>query len=91
MEKTHHDEAYNMGHRLRLGAARRVAWRGCERGGVGSAIRNLPGATLRTVVKRQRLPVDVTAQRFAVNELHYDESAATLLGNIVDCANSGMI
>ena len=35
--------------------------------------------------------MDVTAQRFAVNELHGDEAATVLLADIIDRANARMI
>ena len=39
----------------------------------------------------ERLPTDMTAQCFAVHELHGDESSAVLLADVIDRANAGMI
>jgi hypothetical protein len=39
----------------------------------------------------KRLPLDVTSQRFVVNELHGDESSAVLLADVIDRANARMI
>src|SRR6185437_14082344 len=40
---------------------------------------------------RKRLPVDVTAQRFAIQELHGDERAAVLLADVINSANGRVI
>ena len=39
----------------------------------------------------KRFPMDVTAQRFPVNEFHGDESPSVLLANVIDRANARMI
>src|SRR5260370_15592583 len=39
----------------------------------------------------KRFPTDMTAQCFAVNELHGDESSAVLLADVIDRANARMI
>ena len=41
--------------------------------------------------KRKRFPMDVTAQSFAVNELHGDERPPVLLAHVVDRANTRMV
>ncbi len=43
---------------------------------------------LQYFFERKRLPVDVTAQSFAVDELHGDERTAVLLADVVDRANA---
>ena len=48
-------------------------------------------AQLQEFFERQRLTVDVSAQRFAVDELHGDECVAILLADVVDGANAGMV
>ena len=48
-------------------------------------------AQLEQFFERKRLPVDVSAQRFAVDEFHGDECVTILLADVVDGANAGMV
>src|ERR1700692_216876 len=48
-------------------------------------------AKFQGFLDRKRFPMDVTAQRFAVNELHGDETSAVLLADVIDGANAWMI
>ena len=48
-------------------------------------------AQLEQFVERKRLAVDVTAQRFAVDEFHGNEWVAVLLADVVDGADAGMV
>ena len=60
--------------------------------GVGyiESVRNL-NAEIEDALERQRLAMDVVAQRFAVDELHGDERLVILFADVVNGADAGVI